>query len=61
MSNLVIYGASTIVAFIAWLITLITGKLPRPLHLAFTAVLRFETRYACYCACSPRRTLEAVR
>jgi hypothetical protein len=48
VSGLVIYGASTIVAFIAWLITLITGKLPTPLHLAFTAVLRFETRYACY-------------
>ena len=45
VSDLVIYGASTIVAFIAWLITLITGKLPTPLHLAFTAVLRFETRY----------------
>jgi Domain of unknown function (DUF4389) len=48
VSGLVIYGASTIVAFIAWLITLITGKLPTPLHLAFTAVLRFQTRYACY-------------
>jgi len=48
VSGLVIYGASTIVAFIGWLITLITGRLPRPLHLAFTAVLRFETRYACY-------------
>ena len=41
-------GASTIVIFIAWLITLITGKLPAPLHLAFTAVLRFQTRYYCY-------------
>ncbi len=29
-------------------ITLITGRLPAPLHLAFTAVLRFQTRYACY-------------
>ena len=43
-----IYGASTIVVFIAWLITLITGKLPTPLHLAFTAVLRYQTRYYCY-------------
>jgi hypothetical protein len=34
--------------FIAWLITLITGKLPVPLHLAFTAVLRYQTRYYCY-------------
>jgi len=48
VSTLVIYGASTIVAFIAWLVTLITGRLPRPLHLAFTAVLRFQTRYGCY-------------
>jgi uncharacterized protein DUF4389 len=46
--TLVSYGASTIVIFIAWLITLITGKLPTPLHLAFTAVLRFQTRYYCY-------------
>jgi Domain of unknown function (DUF4389) len=46
--NLVVAGASTIVTFIAWLITLITGKLPAPLHLAFTAVLRYWTRYYCY-------------
>jgi hypothetical protein len=48
VATLVIGGASTIVAFIAWLITLITGKLPAPLHLAFTAVLRYWTRYFCY-------------
>jgi hypothetical protein len=41
-------GANTIMVFIAWLITLITGKLPAPLHLAFTAVLRYQTRYYCY-------------
>ncbi len=35
-------------AFVAWLITLVTGKLPAPLHLAFTAVLRYQTRYYCY-------------
>jgi hypothetical protein len=46
--NLVTGGAGTIVAFIAWLITLITGKMPAPLHLAFTAVLRYWTRYYCY-------------
>ena len=46
--SLVSYGASTIVIFVAWLITLITGKLPTPLHLAFTALLRFQTRYYCY-------------
>jgi hypothetical protein len=44
----VIGGAGTLMAFVAWLITLITGKLPAPLHLAFTAVLRYWTRYYCY-------------
>src|SRR5579859_8161086 len=39
---------NVIVVFPAWLIMLITGKLPAPLHLAFTAVLRFQTRYYCY-------------
>jgi hypothetical protein len=41
-------AGNVIVIFIAWLIMLITGKLPAPLHLAFTAVLRFQTRYYCY-------------
>jgi hypothetical protein len=41
-------AGNVIVVFIAWLIMLITGKLPAPLHLAFTAVLRFQTRYYCY-------------
>lgn len=41
-------GANTILAFIAWLITLITGRLPSPLHLALTAVLRYQTRFNCY-------------
>ena len=38
----------TLAAVIGWLITLITGKLPAPLHLAFTAVLRYQTRSYCY-------------
>jgi hypothetical protein len=46
--SLVTGWANTIVLFIAWLITLITGKLPTPLHLALTAVLRYQTRYSCY-------------
>jgi hypothetical protein len=46
--SLVTGAANVIVVFIAWLILLITGKLPAPLHLAFTAVLRFQTRYYCY-------------
>lgn len=41
-------GANTIVLLIAWLITLITGKLPASLHLAYSAVLRYQARYFCY-------------
>lgn len=48
VAAVVMFGAGTIVSFIAWLITLITGKLPTPLHLAFTAVLRYLTRFNCY-------------
>jgi hypothetical protein len=42
------YGGMTIVAFIAWLIALITGKLPSSLHLAYTAMLRYGARVNCY-------------
>jgi hypothetical protein len=35
-------------AFIAWLITLIAGRLPASYHQAFTAVLRYEMRYYAY-------------
>jgi len=48
LSGLVTFGGTTIVAFIAWLIALITGKLPTSLHLAYTAILRYTTRYNCY-------------
>jgi Domain of unknown function (DUF4389) len=48
VSSLVNAGAGSIVLVIAWLITLITGRLPTPLHLAFTAVLRYQTRFCCY-------------
>ena len=41
-------GAGSIVAFIAWLITLISGELPQALHLAYAAVLRYSTRLDCY-------------
>jgi hypothetical protein len=44
----VVTAGASVIAIIGWLITLITGKLPAPLHLAFTAVLRFQTRYNCY-------------
>jgi len=47
--NLVVqYGAGTIVPIVAWVIALITGKLPKSLHLAYTAVLRYSTRLNCY-------------
>ena len=47
--NLVVqYGAGTIVSVVAWVMALITGKLPESLHLAYTAVLRYSTRLNCY-------------
>jgi len=39
---------AAVVSIIAWLVTLVTGELPAPLHLAFTAVLRYRFRYNCY-------------
>ena len=42
------YGALTIVLFVTWVITLINGSLPDALHLAYTAVLRYQVRYYCY-------------
>lgn len=41
-------GVLTIVLFVAWLITLVTGQLPRPLHQAFTALLRYQIRFYSY-------------
>jgi len=46
--DLVRLGGTTIVGFIAWLIVLITGKLPTSLHLAYIAILRYMTRYYGY-------------
>jgi hypothetical protein len=48
LNALVAIGGTTIVAFIAWLIALITGKLPTSLHQAYTAILRYTTRLSCY-------------
>lgn len=42
------YGAGTLMAFVAWLIVLVTGKLPPSLHLAYVAAIRFMTRYYGY-------------
>jgi len=38
------YGAFTLVQLVSWLIVLITGRMPDPLHQALTAVLRYQIR-----------------
>jgi hypothetical protein len=43
-----VYGAFSIVAIVAWIIVLITGKLPDSLHQAYTAVFRYQVRQYCY-------------
>jgi hypothetical protein len=48
LTTIVSYGGMTIVAFIAWLITLITGRLPNGMHLAYVAIFRYATRTNCY-------------
>ena len=48
LAGIVIFGASTLMAFAAWLIALVGGKLPPSLHLAYVAVLRFQVRYIGY-------------
>jgi Domain of unknown function (DUF4389) len=48
LNAILTYGAGTIVLFITWLIALVTGKVPTSLHLAYSAVLRFEIRLFCY-------------
>ena len=37
-----------LVLFVAWLIALVNGHLPRPLHQALTALLRYQIRFYCY-------------
>ena len=48
LSTIMLSGLSSIVIFIAWLVALFAGKLPRSLHQAFAAVLRYSTRYYGY-------------
>jgi hypothetical protein len=48
LANFLGQGASTLIAVVAWLITLITGRMPVSLHLAYAAVLRFQARLAAY-------------
>jgi hypothetical protein len=47
LSNIIDYGLP-VLALVAWVITLVTGRLPASFHLAFSAVLRFQTRYYSY-------------
>jgi hypothetical protein len=40
VAGILAYGAFTIVAFVTWLIVLIAGRMPEPLHAALAATLR---------------------
>jgi len=44
VATVVVEGASSIMLFIAWFVTLCAGRMPRALHLALTAVLRYHIR-----------------
>jgi Domain of unknown function (DUF4389) len=48
VSTVATEGAGSIVLFVAWLIALVNGHLPRPLHQALTALLRYQLRLYCY-------------
>jgi hypothetical protein len=45
---LVIYGMETLVMFVTWLIVLIAGQMPRPLHEAIAAGTRYHLRFLGY-------------
>ena len=42
------YGLSFLVMFVTWLIVLITGRMPRPLHEALAAAVRYQVRVTAY-------------
>jgi hypothetical protein len=44
----VVSSGAVVMALIAWLVTLFTGRLPASFHLAYVAVLRFQTRFYGY-------------
>ncbi len=48
VASVVVYGAGTLMALAAWLITLVGGRLPASFHLAYVAVLRYQARYYGY-------------
>jgi Domain of unknown function (DUF4389) len=48
LQAVVVYGMSTIGAFVTWLIVLIRGTMPKQLHQAITAVVRYMARVSGY-------------
>ncbi len=48
VAGLVNLGLTTIVAFVTWLIVLVTGRMPQPLHQAISAALRYQARVRGY-------------
>jgi hypothetical protein len=48
INGLLIWGGWTIILFIAWLITLVTGTMPASLYQAYAAILRYYARYLGY-------------
>jgi uncharacterized protein DUF4389 len=48
VQTVLVYGTLNIVAFVTWLIALITGTIPEPLHQALAATLRFLIRCTGY-------------
>ena len=45
---LVVWGMQTIALFVTWVIVLIAGRMPRPLHEAYAAGLRYYVRFLGY-------------
>jgi hypothetical protein len=48
VAGVLAYGMETIALFVIWLIVLITGRMPQPLHEAVSAVLRYSLRVTGY-------------
>ncbi|MCW2910857.1 MAG: hypothetical protein JWL68_5646 [Actinomycetia bacterium] len=48
VSAVLTYGLSFLVMFVTWLIVLIAGRMPRPLHEALAAAVRYQARVTGY-------------
>jgi Domain of unknown function (DUF4389) len=48
VSVVLAYGLSFLVMFVTWLIVLIAGRMPRPLHEALAAAVRYQARVSGY-------------